>query len=121
MRRALLNKTARAHRENYIYHEANNQDNHKGGGNDRNPGANDSDKKVHKIYSIFKDENGARSVTVFIVEYAQIAPGSNHNVKTRCLFGWLPDANGVCKPPRNQCEPGFVGSEAGKCVRPDEV
>lgn len=50
--RALLNKTAEAHRINYIYHKVN----YKGRGNDRNLCANDSDKKIHKISSIFKDE-----------------------------------------------------------------
>jgi len=118
--RALLSNTARAHRINYIYHEVNNQGNHKGRGNDHNRCANDSDKKIHKMSSIFKDENVAKSVTVFIVEYAQSAPGSNRNVKVRCLFGWLTDANGVCTPPRSQCEPDFVGNEAGECVRPDK-
>lgn len=54
--RALLNKTAEAHRINYIYHKINNQDNYKGRGNDRNLCADDSDKKIQKISSIFKDE-----------------------------------------------------------------
>jgi hypothetical protein len=53
MTTALLKRTARTHRIDYIYHEDNNQDNHNGGGNDRNRGANGSDKKKHKISSVF--------------------------------------------------------------------
>jgi len=83
-------------------------------------GTNGSDKKVRKISSIFRDENGSKSVAVFIVEYSLNAYGSNHNVKTRCLFGWLPDANGAFTPPRRQCEKDIVGNATGKCVRPDE-
>jgi len=83
--RTLLNKTERA---DYIYHEVINQENHKGRGDDRNRCANDSDKKIHKISSIFKNENVPKSVAVFTVEYAQRVPGSNHDVKGRCLLNY---------------------------------
>jgi hypothetical protein len=72
-----------------------------------------------KIWSIL-DKNGAKYVAENIVEYAQSASGSNQNVKARCFFGWRLDANGACAPPRNECEPGLVRSEAGECVGPDE-
>jgi hypothetical protein len=42
-----------------------------------------------------------------------IMPSSNQNVKARCLFGWQPDANGFCAPPRSKCESGFFRKEAG--------
>jgi hypothetical protein len=98
----------------YSYDKVKNQD------NDKDDDRNDSEMNIHEEdWPTLEGDNGARAVADYVVDYVQSASNNEEDGNPRCFFGWRLDANGVCAPPRRECEPGFVRNAEGNCVGPD--
>lgn len=78
-------------------------------------GPDDSEGKTHEDWPLLEDDNGV----VVVVDSAQGVRSREQHGNQRCFFGWYLNANGICAPPRNKCEPGLVHNNAGECVGPD--
>jgi hypothetical protein len=80
----------------------------------------DSERNTHEEdWPALEDDNGGRAVADYVVDSVQSASSHEKDGKGRCFFGWHLDDNGVCGPPRRDCEPGLVRNAEGNCVGPD--
>jgi hypothetical protein len=71
-----------------------------------------------KIWPTLGDDKGVTAVADYIVDYVQSASSHEEDGKSKCLFGWRLDANGVCAPPGRECDPGLVRNAEGNCIGP---
>jgi hypothetical protein len=112
------NDTGRDNQRAYSYNKVKYQDNNNE--DDRSDSDDDSERNTHdEDWPVLEDDNGARAVADYVVDYVQSTSNHEKDGNSRCLFGWRLDVNGVCAPRRRECEQGLVRNEEGNCVGPD--
>jgi hypothetical protein len=108
----------RDNKSDYSYNKVKYQDSDTA--DDRSDDDDDSESNTHEeVWPKLEDDNGVRAVVDYVVDNVKSSSSHEEDGKPRCFFGWRLDANGVCAPPRRECEPGLVRNTEGNCVGPD--